>query len=374
MDFELNRISGRAKGAWLGALVAILGLAGLPGAAGATESPFPNLTITSSIANRYSYSVGSGPTISVDPAANNVSLRASANEGGFKSEVGLDLTSQLDGDNFSFLHDGYCVGTCKVSIYTTLNFSLANTGDDAVAVRWDSLITPGHLAQLGSNGSALFHFIVVDGNDVSASSTVYQESRGETFGWYDQIDQTGAQFAGFQRDVYSEGVGHLNARSYADWSATSLNLDLTSIPGHSTTSLSYISWVEMSYTDSCTDLSACGGVQVAFGDPRNDGGVRSITGVPPFSPLLGLDSGSPLQPYIGRQFGASTTPSAFVEQGSPLPPAPPLLPPVTYGAPFVSQVVPEPASWAMMLFGFGLAGSALRRRARDGASRALAGA
>jgi hypothetical protein len=350
-------VSGRAaRSAFARASIAITALVVAAGTAQAASDPYDALTISSTMQNSYSYSIGGGPLVTVDPSPDNAHLRVGANNGGFLSEVGIDLTSNLSGDSFSFLHNGYCVGTCSVRIDTVLTFNLTNSGGTKLGLRWDSLITPGHMAQLGSDGSALFHLIVIENNLDTSLGGSTAEFRGETFGWYDQID-TGAGFSGFNREAYSEGVGHTNARYFADWSATAFSLDLLTLTPNSTTQLSYYSWVEMSYAADCTDLSDCGGVQVAFGDPRNSGTVKTFSTVSLFSSLV-----DPVEPYIGREFEAYEAPSAFVTPTTPLPVSPALLPPVTYTAQFTSQV-PEPGTWALMVLGFGLVGSAVRRRA-----------
>jgi hypothetical protein len=56
-----------------------------------------------------------------------------------------------------------------------------------------------------------------------------------------------------------------------------------------------------------------------------------------------------------------TTYMDVVPMDAPLPPAPPVLPPVTYTPP--PAPVPEPATWAMLIAGFALAGAVFRRRA-----------
>lgn len=330
----------------------------------ATSSPYPDLTISAVMQNSYEYSIGGGPMQSAAPTGD-VRLRVNSNVGGNLSEVGIDLTARLDGDSFFYLHNGYCVGTCSIAMKTILTFTLANTGASPLDVRWDSLITPGHLGQVGSDGTGLFHFILVDGNDATGIGEVHQESRGETFGWYDDFVLGETPLAGFRRDTYSEGVGHLNAWSFADWSATGLNIDLLTIPGNSTTILTYHSSVSMANSSLCTDLADCGGVQVAFGDPRNTGSVGGRMA----GPTAFLTSAEPL---IGRAFDVFTNEAQlFVTPDTPLPVPPAVLPAVTYGAPFSTPVpppaVPEPASWALLFLGFGAIGSMLRAR-RAGAS------
>lgn len=340
--------------------VALLSAATGAGAAHAVTSPYPDLVITSQIANSYSYQIGSGAEQTFDPAAGDVHLRIGANEGGSVSELGLDLTATLAGDSFSYLHNGYCIGTCSVRMATSLTFQLTNNGDTPLSVRWDSLITPGHLAQVGLGGSALFQFEIfqVVGSDTS-QQTLYS-AIGLTGGFYDTIDTATGPFNGLFHEEHSETTAHLNARTISDWSATNVNLDLLTIDPHTTSILGYASQVQMGGTANCTDLAACDGVQVAFGDPRTSG-TTPDDAQSRFASRDGTGSAPP-ESYIGRDFGVFVAPSAFVTPDTPLPPTPPILPRVTYGAPFVSQV-PEPTSWALLLCGFGLMGATLRRRA-----------
>jgi len=333
--------------------------------ANATSSPFSSLAISSTIDNSYVYSIGSGPQQSFS-ATGDVRLRLSSNEGGNLSELGVDLTSRLDGDSFYYLHNGYCVGTCFVSIVTTLTFTLTNTGADPLAVRWDSLITPGHLAQQGSNGSARYQFLVIQ--DPDSTSQVHASAVGTTWGWNDEFSNfPSAGLSGFQSAAYSDpGAGHHNAWSFADWSATALNLDLLTIAGNSSTTLIYFSTVIMESTADCTDLSDCDGVQVAFGDPRNTGSIGGRMAGP--SAFSASD-----EPLIGREFDVYTTKGKidqmFVEQGAELPDP---LPSVTipgysgpsFRSPAPAALVPEPASWALLVLGFGVVGWSLRRTGR----------
>jgi hypothetical protein len=67
-----------------------------------------------------------------------------------------------------------------------------------------------------------------------------------------------------------------------------------------------------------------------------------------------LYPGSTIAWNIGGQSGTSTTAAAFGETGGP----------EIDNLHFAPATVPEPATWAMMIVGFGLGGSALRRRGR----------
>jgi len=328
-------------------------------AAGAMTSPYDSLVITSTMNNEYSYSFG-GATPQVFTPSGDVRLRLDSNIDGNLSQIGVDFTSRLEGDSFYYLHNGYCVGTCSVSMKTSLTFTLANEGDTAVSVRWDSLITPGHLAQQGSAGTARYQFLVLQGNNADGSSQSHYEAYGDTWGWYDQFSNTGDGLFGFVKDTYSEGVGHNNAWSFADWSATALNLDLLTILPGETHTLLYYSVITMAMSDLCTDLSDCDGVQVAFGDPRNTGSIGSR--------MAAFSAGEPL---IGREFEVYTTEGKvdqmFVKSDAPLPdPLPVVTSPgysgPSFKTPALAAAVPEPGAWMMLLLGFGAMGGVLRSR------------
>jgi hypothetical protein len=328
---------------------------GVATAAQASTSPYDDLKISSTIANSISYQIGSGPsTIVASP--NNTSFRATASDGGFLSELGFDLTSNLSGDSFSYLQNAYCVGNCSVAMTTNLTFTLTNSGVTPLNVRWDSLITPGHLAQVGLNGDAQFDFKIVQ---EGAQNPLY-DAVGLTGGYYDQIDNPGHVFSGLVHQDYSETPAHLNARTISDWSATNVDLNLFTIAPGATSTLQYYSQSSIANSMNCTKLEACDGVQVAFGDPRTSGTTTNFAKTFFALPML-EGANTAAQPIIGRQYDPYAITSAFVTPDTPLPSEPKILPPVTYGPTFVSQV-PEPASWVFMLGGFALAGAAVRRR------------
>ena len=75
-------------------------------------------------------------------------------------------------------------------------------------------------------------------------------------------------------------------------------------------------------------------VQVAFGDPRENGGVIGFTAALNSSPVK-----EPVGWVLNRGFDMATVKMDLVTLSG----------------------APEPASWAMMLIGFGMAGAAMRR-------------
>ena len=60
--------------------------------------------------------------------------------------MGLSLTGTLNDGNFFFLHNGTCVGDCTLTLTTDITFTLQNLSRLPVELRFDSQITPGHLA------------------------------------------------------------------------------------------------------------------------------------------------------------------------------------------------------------------------------------
>ncbi|MDZ7588255.1 MAG: PEPxxWA-CTERM sorting domain-containing protein [Parasphingorhabdus sp.] len=73
----------------------------------------------------------------------------------------------------------------------------------------------------------------------------------------------------------------------------------------------------------------------------------------------------PLLPAVGGLYDPYRIAYQFVPVGSPLPDTPPVIDPIPYNAGYVplgAGAVPEPATWAMMIFGFGAIGAAARKR------------
>lgn len=112
----------------------------------------------------------------------------------------------------------------------------------------------------------------------------------------------------------------------------------------------------------CETLLGCEGVQVAFGDPRNDGSVGQLRAA--------FSTPTNNQPLIGRRFDATTYSSAnIVDSLAPLPDPdllpPPAAPPNYNWLPPVdglSGAIPEPSTWLMLITGFGLIGAMQRRQ------------
>jgi hypothetical protein len=235
--------------------------------------------------------------------------------------------------SFFFLHNIQCKGYCSIGVKTVLVDTITNTGADTINLRLDSDITAGHLglvqnAKTGSSG--IFQFdITQTANGVD--SQLYQalgqvSSSGATINTSD-----GSVFAGLSSYQDPAQIG-------LDWDTTDLSVLLAPLAPGETTTVTYTSFTYLNSFGSCVNADLCDGVQVAFGDPRNNGGIINIA-----SGLM-FESSAMKEPFgwvLDRGFDMATVKLNVVN---------------------VSDA-PEPASWAMMLMGFGMTGMAVRRRA-----------
>ncbi|NJC33304.1 hypothetical protein GGR88_000778 [Sphingomonas jejuensis] len=276
---------------------------------------------------------------------------------GADSEAGIDLVGEADSGGFFFLHNDYCVGQCAIASSTEIRFVVTNTGTEAVNLRFDSLITPGHLARIGNDPRATGGF---DFRVTQQDTDPFEENIPELL--YSAFGNVNAE------DIFVETTGGVPFNNYndqtigdgrvVDWSWTPLNLELGLLGAGQSKIVTYSAFYFMTGNGVCEDVANCSGLQVAFGDPRNNGTILSRMA----SFAAFADDGTPI---INREYDAVSVPFAFNLSGSPLPPLPPTEGPVNYGVPFVPAAlgaVPEPATWATMVCGFGLVGSTLRRR------------
>ncbi len=326
-----------------------------------TASSAPAVVIDSiGVKTTYGYGFLGAAVVADDLPA--LTVRDGSSVGGIPSEFGLDFTTSASADSFFFMHNQYCVGRCTVYSLTEVTITVRNDGDTG-PLRFDSQITAGHLARFGihDGSSANFDFSVTQQVGTAAARTLYS---AEGLADYQQTyihTSDGIDFNGLNRS--SNG----NAWEVLDWSATNLNLLLDPIPIGGIATLVYKSTTFTTTGFSatvppCPDLANCYAVQVAFGDPRNNGGGTTLRDG---NLLAELDSDASLSPVIGGLYDAAPLRVAVVDaMTTPLPPNSMPLPRVTYGAPFTSQVapVPEPASWAMMIAGFAMIGWRCRRR------------
>lgn len=138
-------------------------------------------------------------------------------------------------------------------------------------------------------------------------------------------------------------IGLASAIGYA-WDATNINFTL---PDSSDQTLTYSTSVFSTFSSPCltSDPTICLVAYSGFGDPvGRDGSVTDFSGL--FGPLTSFT-----QPLFGTIGGINFAPTTF-----DLPTFGP------NGVTFGEAGVPEPATWTMMIAGFGLLGAALRRR------------
>jgi hypothetical protein len=270
------------------------------------------------------------------------------------SELGVTVSSTTGANgSFAFDQNLYRLGTGSASLTTTVMDTITNSSDASVFLRFDSQITPGHIAAQGNNSSNVVFFQFKITQISGSLDTVLYSANGAVNpnGAPSITTSDGSVFNGLES--YSNGD-----RRALDWSATNLDLALQPIQASSSTIILYQTTTYVTGGVPCSALEYCEGTQVAFGDPRHDGGVSNAPQSASFDGLLGP---SPTVPLIGRLYDPYTTYMDVVPMDAPLPPAPPVLPPVTYTPP--PAPVPEPATWAMLIAGFALAGAVFRRRA-----------
>jgi len=306
-------------------LIAFAGAFLLSGAANALI--IENLSSSSSFTYDFT---PSSPGLNNGTGDNNL-FEAFGSDPGKSTDVKVNYATVLANDaSFFFLHNIQCQGYCSISVITTITDTITNTGTAAVDLRLDSAITAGHLGLISdalAGSSGLFQF------DVS------QHTNGVDHMLYDahgQISSLGATI------TTSDGSVFNNMSSYSDplqkgldWDETDLSVLLDTIAPGQTTTVTYTSLTYLYSSGVCASYIRCDGVQVAFGDPRNNGGIF----------LLAKQLNSSIQqPYgyvLNRGFDTVAVRMDLVD---------------------VSGSVPEPGCWAMLTLGFGLIGAFVRRQ------------
>ena len=325
---------------------------------------------TSTITNRYDYQVGDQSGSGSDNGGTTEINQSVVSPTGGVSEMGLSMTGTLNDGSFFFLQDGACVGLCSITMVTQITFFLTNLGSDPVDLRFDSQITPGHLANSfledNTNSIASFDFSVAQEQGIR-QGLIYSADGDATNNPLSINTNDGSTFNNILYDSNSDPEWDV-----LDWSATDLSLPLATLgPGLSTT-LTYLSilTIATSQTD-CADPTLCESFQVAFGDPRNAGGINALSAMSassfsafaPFASVLNAPQ-DPLTPAVGAEFDPFQVFYQFVQVDTPPPLPSGPTGTVTYGTNYrgPTGAVPEPATWLMLLLGFFAVGAMVRRR------------
>lgn len=315
------------------------------------------LVETVSVTNTFGYNFVSGGSVAEGEGGEKERVFLAQRAPTPDADLGIDYVGQANADtgSFFFLHNNYCVGACSTASSTRIIFTVTNTGRDAVDVRFDSFITPGHLARVDGVGPARggFEFTVIQRSPDSDEITTLYSAFGNAND--EQLSASGG--AGAENGPFNGQTAYEFAGGRVlDWDTTPLNLELGSLAAGATTTVEYFASYSVTSFDDCTDIFQCGGVQVVFGDPRNNGSVRT------FARGLGANAiGDPVE-LINREYDPFIVPFAFNLSTDPLPTLPDGQGPVNYEGTYSPLAVPEPATWMTLILGMGLVGVALRRR------------
>ncbi len=314
-----------------GAASALIAASAIPSAqAGITES------LTSSSGYTYDFAPGNAGTFS--GAGGSVAITDTGNSPELATEVKLNYQTLVAEDaSFFFLQNIQCKGFCSVSATTQIINTITNTGTSFTGLEMISNITPGHFglvqnANTASSGSFIFEIT----QNIGGISKLLYSAQGK-------VSSLGAFITTSDGSVFN-GLEAYNdpAQIGLDWKATDLSVFLDPLAPGATTTLTYSAKTVLNSYGICLDVTLCDGVQVAFGDPRNTGGI--IPSRPSVSER-GLETMEPVGFVLDRGFDKARLRLRVVE----------------------APAVPEPSSWAMLIVGFGTLGAAMRRsRVRQG--------
>lgn len=247
--------------------------------------------------------------------------------------------------SFFFLHNIQCKGYCSVGITTYLTNTITNNGPSTVFLNLTSDITAGHLGLVrndDTDSSGGFQF------DITESLN------GQDLQLYNAVGSVSSLGASI---TTSDGMDFANLIPYQDdaqfglsWDRTPLSVALSPIAAGETRVVTYRSITQLDSYGFCTDTSRCDGVQVAFGDPRNSGGIigtRSrIAAFALFEPEFATFGAAPVVEPLGFVLDRGFDLAELRLQTVDVTP------------------VPEPGTWAMMILGVGMTGAAARRRSK----------
>lgn len=309
----------------------------------AAAIPSAQAAITESLTSSsgYTYDFAPGNAGSFSGVGGTVALTDTGSNPDLATEVKLNYqTLVADDSSFFFLQNIQCKGFCSVSATTQIVNTITNTGASATGLELISNITPGHFglvqnADTPSSGSFIFEIT----QDIGGISRILYSAIG-------QVSSLGAFITTSDGSVFN-GLKAYNdpAQIGLDWESTDLSVFLDPLASGATTIVTYSARTVLNSYGICSDVTLCDGVQVAFGDPRNTGGIiprrASFSG-------LGRDTIEPVGFVLDRGFDKARLRLSVVEV----------------------PAVPEPSSWAMLIVGFGIVGAAVRRaRIRSGNAR-----
>ncbi len=276
------------------------------------------------------------------------------------------------------MHNATCIGSCYVSIYTEVKFTLYNDSPNPANFRFDSMITPGHLARQNFDDGPIeanFNFTLIDGRPTRPFAFQMTGEAAINRFIYPTNDPTFLVTMGNPnftlnglRAQNSGGAEVYNGGSapnwnVLDWGATNIGINLKPLYGYETRDFYYVLSTDIRMENICSNFATCAGLQVAFGDPRNDGSVSELSSLRAAAASLDGLPGS-YSPVVGAKFDAYKIDTTLAPQSTPDVREDPVTPPIIYTGLFVPPPgsVPEPASWLMLITGFGLVGTMLRRR------------
>lgn len=222
-------------------------------------------------------------------------------------------------------------------------FNCAPAMDTSTSFRSFGPSAGGGVTTLGQVG---FNFDISDNGEslynVNGQFNLLRNSDGVFFDFGSLTAPGGAQQKLFDFHQIGDGISTIGF----EWGATGVHFDLVGEDHHLTYTTSVFSYTN---TSCVNDGAFCLVGYSGFGDPiGRGGGVEALTA---FAPLLFADVDPSSIPG-----GANFTVPTFKDGTLSF---------VTTGA---SGTVPEPATWAMMILGFGGIGAALRRRRVLGAT------
>jgi hypothetical protein len=308
-----------------------------------------------SILSSYGYRAGSNAVdVEIQPGGNSEQVFVPFSDGSKSSELGIVYNATAGNGGFFFLHQNYCVGTCSTFSQSVVTINLENTGSEAVDLRFDSQITPGHLAlKSGTRGvDAQYAFSVAQAIGGGAATSLYN-STGTIIQDGAFLDTGGLTFTGQASNSVPKVAGEV-----IDWGATNLNVPLLRLEAGASSVLTYSATYYVRNDGVCDVLADCSSAEIVFGDPRRDGGV--VIGQRTFAAV----AEELTKPMIGGVYAPYFVPISVVPIDDPLPSYPVEKTAVSYTADFTTRVpsaVPEPATWMIMIVGFGAIGISMRR-------------